>query len=133
LFIIGVSNMPRGGRRPGAGRPRGSLGKATIERQLRARQAIKTAREGGALPLDIIEALANGNPHPYTGKPVTPEQFAAAVAAAPYCHPRAVVVAEAKATGPIGIVALPKRQPPELEALMAEWTPPLAVTRKPEA
>jgi hypothetical protein len=42
---------------------------------------------GGLLPLDIMLARVRGEPLP-NGKMPTEEQFQAAVAAAPYIHPR---------------------------------------------
>jgi len=46
--------MPRGGKQPGAGRPKGSKGKATLERELQAR----LERERVAL----LEKIASGAP-----------------------------------------------------------------------
>jgi hypothetical protein len=47
---------------------------------------------------------------------VTRGQFEAAVAAAPYCHPKAVIVANANADRPTGVLALPSREPPTMDA-----------------
>ena len=79
--------MPRGGYRPGAGRKAGSLNRATVERRLRAKQGLAAAATAGLLPLDVLLARMRGDPLP-NGKLVTDEQFQAAVAAAPFIHPR---------------------------------------------
>jgi hypothetical protein len=95
--------------------------KATIERELRARQGLQAALDGGPLPLDVIRAQMNGNPHPATGEAVTRGQFEAAVAAAPYCHPKAVIIADAK-DRVTGVLALPDRQAPTIDAVLEETT-----------
>ncbi len=74
--------MPRGGHRPGAGRKAGSRNRATLERELRAQQGLAAALNGGPLPLVIMLCRMNGD------RSITEEMFAAAVAAAPYIHPR---------------------------------------------
>jgi hypothetical protein len=74
------------GRKTG-GRQKGTPNKATIERDLRAAQGLKAATSSGLLPLDLMmcrmknEALPNGSL-------VADDQLAAAIAAAPYVHPK---------------------------------------------
>ena len=69
------------------GRQKGTPNKATVERDLRAAQGLKAATLDGLLPLDVMmcrmknEALPNGSL-------VADDQLAAAIAAAPYIHPR---------------------------------------------
>jgi hypothetical protein len=49
-----------GGPRPGQGRPKGSKGKATIEREINAAQVIDRARkEGRDLAVTVLENLMN--------------------------------------------------------------------------
>lgn len=69
------------------GRHRGTPNKSTVERQLRAAQGLQAARTEGLLPLDIMIARVRNETLPNGRKP-TDEQFEAAVAAAPYVHPR---------------------------------------------
>jgi hypothetical protein len=69
------------------GRRKGTPNRATVERGLRAAKGLKAATLDGLLPLDEImcrmknEALANGSL-------VADDQLAAAIAAAPYIHPK---------------------------------------------
>lgn len=79
--------MYGGGAIPGAGRKAGGKNKATVERELRAKQGLDLVNDGGPLPLDVIVARMRGIPLP-DGSTVSDEQFQAAVAAAPYIHPR---------------------------------------------
>jgi hypothetical protein len=72
--------MPRGGPRPGAGRPRGSKTRKTSA-------IAKGVAESGLAPIEYLLA---------TMRNATLElsvRMAAAVAAAPYCHPRLSSVA----------------------------------------
>lgn len=69
--------MPRGGYRPGAGRKKGSLGAAG-----RARQMVST-RPVGATPLEFMLAVMRDEAQP---KEIRDQM---AIAAAPYCHPKA--------------------------------------------
>lgn len=72
------------GSKPGerrGGRKKGSRNKAVIEREMRAKAALKAA-EAGDMPLDVMLGVMRGN------RTATPEQIAMAVAAAPYCHPK---------------------------------------------
>ena len=81
--------MPRGSK-PGehrGGRTKGTPNKATVVRQMRAVAGLKAAEESGELPLDVILRRMHGD------TTVTDRQFEAAVAAAPYLHPRMAVMA----------------------------------------
>jgi hypothetical protein len=81
--------MPRGSK-PGerrGGRRKGTLNKATVERRMRVASGLKAAVETGELPLDVILRRMRGD------TTVSNPQFEAAVAAAPYCHPRLSAVA----------------------------------------
>ncbi len=69
------------------GRPPGAKNKLTLVREALARAGIEDARNSGLLPLDVMLARMHGEPLP-NGRMVTDEQFQAAVAAAPYVHPR---------------------------------------------
>ena len=69
------------GRKTG-GRKKGVPNKATVEKKLRATKGIESAAESGVLPLDVM--LARMRSQTIGGKNVTDDQFAAAVAAAPY-------------------------------------------------
>lgn len=70
------------------GRQRGSRNKATIARELRAQSGIRNAQQSGELPLNVILRRMRGE-----GPSVSDEQFQAAVAAAPFMHPRLAAVA----------------------------------------
>ena len=72
--------MPRGGRREGGGRPKGSANKLSDVAVIRA------AAEG-EMPLDYMLSIMR-NPEASDNM-----RFAAAQAAAPYCHSRRTVVA----------------------------------------
>ena len=55
--------MPRGGRQPGAGRPLGAKGKATIERELQAARQVALRpeqRETALQKMDRIASLCEG-------------------------------------------------------------------------
>src|SRR3954451_12237456 len=82
----------RGGRRPGAGRKPGGRNKATIEREMLAKNGIEVARNAGLMPIDVMLARMRGELLP-NGRSPTDEQFQAAVAAAPFLHPRLSAVA----------------------------------------
>ncbi|MDE2580220.1 MAG: hypothetical protein KGL52_01160 [Rhodospirillales bacterium] len=96
----------RGGKRPGAGRPKGARSATTIERERNARAAVdlvlaEIGREGikRMQPLEVLMlgmhlALEAGN---------LPAAMAAAEKAAPFCHARMS-----------SVVAIPP-VPPELE------------------
>jgi hypothetical protein len=80
--------MPRGGKRPGAGRKAGSAHKKT-------RTVADRAAEEGITPLEVMLAIMQDH---YRAKRY---EEAASVArdAAPYCHPRLAAI---KHTGPSG-------------------------------
>ena len=71
--------MPRGGKREGGGRPKGSANKLSDI-------AVMRAAESGEMPLDYMLAIMR-NPDMSDNM-----RFAAAQAAAPYCHSRRTVV-----------------------------------------
>ncbi len=73
--------MPRGGARPGAGRKKGEGPARTL-----ARKKVLTALDNGTSPLDYMLAVMTGE------KKYEEEKFKAAVAAAPYMHPRLAAV-----------------------------------------
>jgi len=75
----------RGGARPGAGRKKGSLSPEK-KRDALERQAIKKElATSGKTPLQIFaDVMAGGE----RAAKITPMQFEAAKAAAPYMHPR---------------------------------------------
>jgi hypothetical protein len=54
---------------------------------MRARAGVEAAVATGILPLDVMLCRMRGEPLP-DGRAVTAEMFAAAVAAAPYLHPK---------------------------------------------
>jgi hypothetical protein len=87
--------MARGGRREGAGRPRGSKDKqprltaAGVARSVAlSRKAVIKA--GGILPLPYMLAVMNDPKQPQTRRDKM------AIAAACFCHPRLTVYAETK-------------------------------------
>ena len=65
--------MPKGGKRPGAGRPRGSRAKADIAKQIKA---------GGITPLDFFLEILRDEDRPDADRKWAAQQ------AAPYCHPK---------------------------------------------
>lgn len=85
--------MPtHGGKRPGAGRRKGSLTKRTQE-------IVAKAAEGGLLPLEYMLATLRDPNQPHD------ERFKAAVNAAPYLHPKlATVQHQGDADNPLGIL-----------------------------
>jgi len=91
--------MPAGGKRVGAGRPQGALGKKTRERQALAKA--KAAKM--TLPLDwLLERLSDDTlPATYRDK--------IAALAAPYCSPR------------LAAVSVTKRPAAMSDAEIAEW------------
>ena len=91
--------MPRGsapGERRG-GRQKGTPNKSTIERKLRAQEGLAAARQTGRLPLDIMLAVAVGGPG---ADKISDRQLQAAIAAAPYVHPKLAAVAVNDVTPP---------------------------------
>lgn len=75
--------MSKGGKRPGAGRPRGAKSKATIERELRLQKSISRATEGIS-PLEVM--LSSMRALWKEGQWAAACQIAKDVA--PYVHPR---------------------------------------------
>lgn len=65
----------RGGKRPNAGRKKGTPNKATADRQ-------KAVEDSGLTPLDYMLAILRDEDMP------TDSRFEAAKAAAPYVHPK---------------------------------------------
>ena len=70
--------MASGGRRSGAGRPKGSRNKLTIERQRIAEELLTN----GDTPLQVLVDMMRGE------REFDDKIFEAAKAAAPYIHPR---------------------------------------------
>jgi hypothetical protein len=77
------------GRKTG-GREAGTPNRLTIERRMRARSGLAVAELTGALPLDILLAAMRGGAEAAT---ITDRQLQAAIAAAPYLHPKLAAVA----------------------------------------
>ncbi len=83
----------RGGRRPGAGRPKGARNKKTAA-------VIAAIEASGTTPLDfMLDVMRN---------PALPicDRFEAAKAAAPYVHPRLASLTNPKGDGPCVIEAI---------------------------
>lgn len=91
--------MPQGsapGERRG-GRRKGTPNLVTVERRMRAQAGVIDARETGVMPLDIILAVARGGD---AADKITDRQLNAAIAAAPFLHPRLTAVAVKDMTPP---------------------------------
>ena len=85
------------------GRQKGTPNKATVERDLRAAQGLKAATLDGLLPLDVMMCRMKNEPLP-NGSMVADDQLAAAIAAAPYIHPKlAAAVFKSEVEGPIAV------------------------------
>jgi hypothetical protein len=77
-----------GGARQGGGRPPGAKNKSTVERELRARTAAEAVLSGAdPLPTDVMAARMLDRVLP-DGRHVTDSMYEAAVALAPYVHPK---------------------------------------------
>src|ERR1700722_1038676 len=76
-----------GGKRPGAGRPKGSLNKRTIEMRAMAERTMKAALSDDLTPVDVMLAVMRGDTS------IGREQFEAAIAVAPYVCPRLSAIA----------------------------------------
>lgn len=76
--------MPRGGYRPGAGRPKGAVAKITEE-------AVTKAKAGGELPHQFLLRIVRGEVIDGE-RPSLQMRIAAAVSAAPYFAPRLAVM-----------------------------------------
>ncbi len=78
--------------------PRGSApGERRGERRLRVQEGLAAARHGGKLPLAIMLAVARGGPE---ADRISDRQLQAAIAAAPYIHPKLAAVAVEDVTPP---------------------------------
>jgi hypothetical protein len=74
--------MGRGGKRVGAGRPKGARNKATLEREQRSTEILERAKQAGLTPLEyLLERMRD----PEEDKKV---RLLCAKEAAPYIHPR---------------------------------------------
>jgi hypothetical protein len=107
-----------GGPRPGSGRKPGGKNKLTVERELRAAHGVQAAHATGLMPLDIMLARMRDEPLP-SGQPPTDEQFQAAVAAAPYIHPRLSAVAVQPPPPPRKVLDLSCATQEELRVLLS--------------
>src|SRR6516162_1127170 len=102
------------------GRQAGVPNRATVERQLRARHGIQAATKDGVLPLDVMLAVMRDEPLP-DGKKPTDEQLRAAIAAAPYLHPRlATSTINATVASPAKPPLDPEKLPPHLRGPLEE-------------
>jgi hypothetical protein len=91
-----------------------------VERQLRARHGVQAATEDGLLPLDIMLAVMRAEPLSNGQKP-TDEQLRAAIAAAPYLHPRlATTTLNATVANPVKPPFDPEKLPPHLRGPLEE-------------
>ena len=91
--------MPQGsapGERRG-GRAPGTPNRATVERRMRAQAGLEVAKRTGVMPLDIILTVAAGGPE---ADKISDRQLQAAIAAAPYVHPKLAAVAVKDVTPP---------------------------------
>src|SRR5271168_4876374 len=95
--MIAKTGKVNGGKRPGAGRPKGSVNRARAEQRRIAEQLL----EEGLTPLDIMKARMLRRPLS-NGALLTDDQFAAACAMAPYVHPKLTAVAVRDMTPAIG-------------------------------
>jgi hypothetical protein len=111
-----------GGRRTGAGRKPGSLGKATIERDARAAAALSQLQAAGVAPLSPqqianvtpLDVLLIGMRQALLANNV-PQACVFAKDAAPFCHPKLANVLTAN----VGIRPLREWSDGELSALLA--------------
>ena len=95
--MITKTGKVNGGKRPSAGRPKGSVSRDRAEQRHIAEQLL----EEGLTPLDIMRARMLGR-QLSNGTLVTDDQFAAACALAPYLHPKLTAVAVRDMTPDIG-------------------------------
>jgi hypothetical protein len=77
----------RGGKRPGAGRPKGAPNRRTTELRELAERGMRNALAAEMSPVDVMLARMRGD------QSISHEQFEAACAAAPYVCPRLSAVA----------------------------------------
>lgn len=83
----------RGGKRAGAGRPKGSVGIKTKIRQ----EMVKAANDGELMPLQFMLDVLRDTSKPFDSR------YKAAVDAAPYLHPRLATTTLEGGDKPIGI------------------------------
>lgn len=83
----------RGGKRPGAGRPKGTVGVKTKIRQ----EMVKAANDGDLMPLQFMLATLRNEGNTFE------QRYKAAVDAAPYLHPRLATTTLEGGEKPIGI------------------------------
>jgi hypothetical protein len=96
------------GSKPGerrGGRQKGTPNKATLEQRMRAEHGIAAAKATGLMPLDVILTVVAGGD---AADRITDRQLHAAVAAAPYLHPKLSAVAVKNVT-PQDVVDQAKR------------------------
>jgi hypothetical protein len=101
--------MPKGGRRPGAGRPKGTKGRKAVSAAI----VKKAVSEGKPLPLDVLLFSMD---HYYgvaiaveglIDEAALKEATLLAQAAAPYCHPRLNAVQQQTETTVTYVARLP--------------------------
>ena len=109
---------PKGGARKGAGRKPNNLKKERLTREL-AEQGLQNALRMGLSPLDVMRARMLAEPLS-NGMMVSKEQFEAAVACAPYLHPKLAyaVVKDVTSSAPTTSVERIRR----IEQLLLETT-----------
>ena len=74
------------------GRARGSRNRVVVQREILAARGLSAALNDGLTPLEVMLHRMRGT------RDVSDQQFAAAVAAAPYVHPKLCAVAYKEAT-----------------------------------
>jgi hypothetical protein len=79
------ARRPTPGRK--GGRPKGSLNKRTLQQHALARKAARTAERSGLMPIDVLLHTMRGT------QKFSDRQVEAAIAAAPYLHPKLSAVA----------------------------------------
>jgi len=79
-----MERMSRGGKRPGAGRPKGSVSKLATE-------AVAKAKATGDLPHEFLLKIVRGEPIDGTSPPIE-QRIHAAIAVAPYFAPKLATV-----------------------------------------
>ena len=114
--------MPRGGRRPGAGRKRG----VSAKHPSRSLKIALAAREAGITPLEYLCALFRDDEQPL------PVRLDAAKAAAPFMHPRLTAI-EAKVVEKRYSDMTPEERRAEYERIVAQARQVIAEARAKEA
>src|SRR5689334_7164474 len=90
----------RGGSNPGerrGGRKKGTLNGTTVGKQMAAQRGIVAAQRMQRSPLETILAVADGGAE---AEKIIVRQLQAAIAAAPYCHPRLAAIAHVSPPDP---------------------------------